>query len=319
MSGTTPKLLREATVEARSRYFDSARWSGYQPRSDDMVIATYPKCGTTWMQRIVGMLVFQSADPFPVQESSPWPDMRMPPPGAMLELAESQAHRRFFKTHLPYDALTIYEGMKIIHVARDGRDAALSFHNHKLNYTDELIATTTEISMADPKFGTPYLRTGPDPAVHFRNWVEGEADHVGDKKCGYFYMENSYWAARHEPNLLMVHFADLKEGLEGEMRRIAEFLEIEVEEDLWPQLVEAAGFDAMKKRAAQLLPTADTIWQGGGNTFLHKGQNARWKGVYDQADLKKYDAKVADQFSPSLARWTEQGRVEAGDPLELPD
>jgi aryl sulfotransferase len=63
--------------EVRSRFFDSARWAGYQPRGDDIVIATYPKCGTTWMQRIVSMLVFGSAEPRPVQDMSPWPDMRL--------------------------------------------------------------------------------------------------------------------------------------------------------------------------------------------------------------------------------------------------
>ena len=144
------KLIRDQLVEARSVYFDSARWEGYQPRPDDIVIATYPKCGTTWTQRIVGMLVYQSDEPFGVQESSPWPDMRMPPPGAMLELAESQTHRRYFKSHLPYDALPVYEGMKFIHVARDGRDAAMSFLNHKLNYTDNLIEIANGIIADDP-------------------------------------------------------------------------------------------------------------------------------------------------------------------------
>ena len=68
------QLIRGPQIEARSRYFDSAGWNNYEPRSDDIIIATYPKCGTTWTQRIVGMLVFQSADPFPVQDLSPWPD-----------------------------------------------------------------------------------------------------------------------------------------------------------------------------------------------------------------------------------------------------
>ena len=38
------------------------------------------------------------------------------------------------------------------------------------------------------------------------------------------------------PNLLMVHYADMKADLEGEMRRVAGFLEIEVPERLWPGL-----------------------------------------------------------------------------------
>jgi aryl sulfotransferase len=85
----------------------------------------------------------------------------------MLELAKSQTHRRFFKLHLPYDALPVYEGVKIIHVARDGRDSAMLLYNHKLNYNDEVISDATRISMEDPKFGTPYLHTEPDPALLF--------------------------------------------------------------------------------------------------------------------------------------------------------
>ena len=49
-------LKRGPTIESRSRYFDSGGWNDYQPRPDDIIIATYPKCGTTWTQRIVGMI-----------------------------------------------------------------------------------------------------------------------------------------------------------------------------------------------------------------------------------------------------------------------
>jgi aryl sulfotransferase len=303
------QLIREPQIEARSRYFDSAGWNNYEPRSDDIIIATYPKCGTTWTQRIVGMLVFQSADPFPVQDLSPWPDFRIPPPGEMLELAKSQTHRRFLKSHVPYDSLPIYEGVKIIHVARDGRDAAMSFYNHKTHYTDEIIDAVTENCLKDPKFGTPYLRTEPDPALHFHNWVKGEADHIGDPTCGFWYMENSYWAARDEPDVLLVHYADLKADLDGEMRRIADFLSIEIEEDLWPELVDAATFDSMKSKADELMPSASEIWQGGGQTFLHKGTNGRWRDVFREEDLAVYDAKVKEEFSPELAHWIEFGRL----------
>jgi aryl sulfotransferase len=306
-----PRLVRGPLIEARSRFFDSAGWDDYQPRADDIIIATYPKCGTTWTQRIVGMLVFQSPAPFPVQESSPWPDFRMPPPGVELALAESQAHRRFLKTHLPFDALPVYAGVKVIHVARDGRDAAMSFYNHKVNFTDMVIERATEIGMSDPRLGTPYRRIEADPARHFRDWLAGEEDHLGDPACGFWHLENSYWTARHDPDMLLVHHADMKKDLAGEMRRIAEFLGIEVAEDLWPQLVEAAGFEAMKRQADELMPGAKNTWEGGGNTFLNKGTNGRWRDVFTPDDLAAYDRQVREMFEPELAAWIEHGRLGA--------
>ena len=57
------ELIRPALREYRTWTTDSRRWNHYQPRRDDIVIATYPKCGTTWMQQIVSSLVFQDAAP----------------------------------------------------------------------------------------------------------------------------------------------------------------------------------------------------------------------------------------------------------------
>lgn len=310
MSTAAPRLIRGPLIEARSRLFDSARWQDYQPRPDDVIIATYPKCGTTWTQRIVGMLVFQDDAPFAVQDSSPWPDMRVLPPGAAVALAESQTHRRFLKSHLPYDALPVYAGVKIIHVARDGRDAAMSFHNHKIHYTPEILARLNQVAVEDPKFGTPCWPVDPDPAVHFHRWlVDGDEDHLGDPTCGFWYMENSYWKGRSDPDLLLVHYADLKQDLDGEMRRISAFLNIPVNENLWPRLVDAARFESMKQKADELMPSANQIWQGGGNTFLNKGVNGRWRGVLDPQDLARYDARVKQEFSPELAYWLEYGRL----------
>lgn len=155
-------------------------------RADDIVISTYPKCGTTWTQRIVGMMVFGSAAPFPVQDISPWPDFRVPPPGAMHELAASQEHRRFLKSHLPFDALPYYEEVKYMHVARDGRDAAMSFFNHKANYTPEVNERFVEISNDDPKFGDgdSFDFSPQDAADQFAGWVDGPEDELGDPGAG---------------------------------------------------------------------------------------------------------------------------------------
>jgi aryl sulfotransferase len=288
-------------------------------RKDGIVISTYPKCGTTWTQRIVGMLVFGSPAPFAVQDSSPWPDFRAPPPGAARELAEGQTHRRFLKSHLPFDALPKYEGVKYIHVARDGRDAAMSFFNHKSHYTPGVIARWKEISASDPKFGDDGFDYSPqDPAAHFAGWVDGPEDDQGDPGASYFVMESSFWEARHDPDVLLVHYNDMKTDLSGEMRRIADFLDIAVPDALWPELVSAADFAAMKAASAQLMPSAGEVWKGGGDTFINKGTNGRWQGVCRPEDLARYEAKVAENFCPELAAWCEHGRLVAGDPRATP-
>lgn len=306
-----PKLIRAPLRDVRSRCFDSTRWAGFEVRADDIVIATYPKCGTTWTQRIVGMLVFGSAEPFGIPDVSPWPDFRATPFEMTVEVAQNQQHRRFLKSHVSYDSLPIYEGVKFIHVARDGRDSAMSFHNHKLNYAEETLARMDEISLADPKFGTPLPRVEADPAKHFHDWVAGSEDHLGDESGGFFHMENSYWAERDNPNVLLVHYADMKKDLGGEMRRIAKFLDIEIDEALWPSLIEAASFDSMKNNAEVLMPNANRAWKGGGNTFLHKGINGRWQGLFEKKDLDAYDVKVKKHFTPELAQWLEHGRLGA--------
>ena len=313
-------LIRPATRYVRNRAFDSGQWDDFPVRSDDIVISTYPKCGTTWTQRIVGMLVFGSAAPFPVHHTSPWPDFRVPPPGSARALGDSQAHRRFLKSHLPFDALPVYQGVKFIHVARDGRDAAMSFFNHKSNYTAQSLVRWRELTNADPKFGDgdSYDFTPQDPVAHFAAWVDGPEDDQGDPGAGYFAMENSFWSVRHNPDVLLVHYNDMKADLGGEMRRIAAFLEIEIAEDLWPELVAAADFQAMKAASDALMPGAEMAWKGGGKTFLNKGTNGRWQGVVRPEDLARYDAKVKAEFSPELAAWAERGRLATCDPRDVP-
>ncbi len=108
--------------------------------------------------------------------------------------------------------------------------------------------------------------------------------------------------------MLLVHYNDLKADREGEMRRIAEFLDIDIPAALWPELVAAAGFEAMKAQGQELLPNADKSYVGGAARFLHKGTNGRWEGAVSSADLALYDAQVEALFAPDLAHWVSNGR-----------
>jgi aryl sulfotransferase len=119
--------------------------------------------------------------------------------------------------------------------------------------------------------------------------------------------------------VLLVHYNDLKADLDAEMRRIADFLGIAVPSDLWPALVRAAEFEAMRREGDRLLPTAGEQFEGGADRFLHKGTNGRWRDVLTDDDPALYDAEVAERFTPGLAACIEGGMRASGDPRRAAD
>jgi hypothetical protein len=183
------------------------------------------------MQRIVGLLVFQTTEPMPIMEISAWIARRFGQPiEAVVAQIEDQDHRRFLKSHLPLDGLPFYDNVKYIHVAGDGQDACMSFHNHL---------------------------------------------------------------------------------------RIASFLDISVAPELWPELIAAASFEAMRRDGDALMSKAAASFKDGGRSFFFKGANERWRGVASEEDLALYEAKAEAMLLPACARWVASGRFRAGDPRQL--
>ncbi len=230
-----------------------------------------------------------------------------------MEKLEAQRHRRFIKVHLPLDGLPLYEGVKYVHVARDGRDACMSWHNHQLAYTPYALAQLDRIGIDDCTLGRPFPRVSTDPRIFFRQWVTHGPDSPG---LDFFDFEASCWSERQRPNVLLVHYADLKSDLAGEMHRLADFLDIQISDVLWPELIRAADFDAMRREGERLLPNANDHFEGGAKRFLFKGTNGRWREALTDDDLALYDTKVHDVFTPALAAWVEAGARVTGDPRE---
>ncbi|MBV8977221.1 MAG: sulfotransferase domain-containing protein [Alphaproteobacteria bacterium] len=312
-------LIQAPRKEVRSWTTDSRRWAHYRPRPGDVVIATAPKCGTTWTQQIVSLLIFQSGTPKDVQNTSPWIDFRLPPIERMMDFIEGQTHRRFLKSHLPFDALPIYDDVRYIHVARHGLDAFMSWHNHTSHYSDTAIALQGQAGMDDETIARPLPRPLPTPREQFDAWMtEGpQARLLDDAPAShYFDIERSWWRERGRENVLLVHYSDLKSDLEAEMRRIAAFMDIEIVPALWPELVSAAGFGYMREHGATIMPRAAQSWDMGHKRFLNEGTNGRWRTALSDAQIARFEEREARELDSALRHWLNGGRRLAGEPRE---
>ncbi|MEZ5559175.1 MAG: sulfotransferase domain-containing protein [Pseudomonadales bacterium] len=282
--------------EYKNAVMDNARWEGFEPRPGDIFVCTPSKCGTTWTQMIVANLLWPDGDfPGPIVNGiCPWIEAKFIPADAMHRMLRAQTHRRAMKSHTPADGIPWFDDAKYITVGRDGRDAFMSWCNHvsRMKMTELLNAQAAAEGVAEiRKFD------GVDYRGYFHEWLE---------ENNFFDVVASYWARRGQPNLLFVHFNDLKTDLEGEIRRIAEFLEIEVDEARFPATVERCTFEGMRS-ADRKVGEFDMAFEGGIEGFIFKGTNGRWRDVLNDEDLAAYRKKLAETLPEEARRWVEFG------------
>ena len=113
---------------------------------------------------------------------------------------------------------------------------------------------------------------------------------------------SSFWAHRADPNVLFVHFDDLKDDLDGEMRRVAAFLHLEIDEARWPRLVDRCTFASMKARGTEI-GDFDRMFIGGADSFLYKGTNGRWRDLLTPEEVAMFDEASAHRLPPEANRW----------------
>ena len=293
---TTIAPAPQKTRELHNHHFDSTIWNDFRFRDDDIVIATYGKSGTTWTQQIVGQLLFGGDPTINVSELSPWLDLRVPPKHVKLPPIEAQEHRRFVKTHLPVDALVFSPRAKYIYIGRDGRDVIWSMHNHHYHANDAWFGALND---APGRVGDPIPRATSDMRVYFRTWL----DRNGAPFWSFWDNIRSWWAIRELPNVHTIHFDDLKRDMPGEIRKIADFLEIDVDPARWPAIVEHCSFDWMKANAAQIAPLGGIFWDGGPGIFINKGTNGRWRDTLTPEDIADYERMAEAELGPECAKW----------------
>ena len=288
------------TRELHNHHFDSTIWNDFKFRDNDIIIATYAKSGTTWMQQIVAQMLFGGDPALPVAEMSPWLDLRVPPKEIKLPQVEAQAHRRIVKTHLPVDALVFSPQAKYIYIGRDGRDVLWSMYNHHANANHLWYAALND---TPGRVGPPIEAPPADIRQYWRDWLEQD----GHPFWPYWNSLRSWWQIRALPNVLFVHFNALKRDMPGEMRRIAAFLDIPIDESRWADIVSYCSFDWMKQNASMSVPLGGAFWDGGAEVFINKGTNGRWADTLTSEDSAEYEARAERELGKDCARWLATG------------
>jgi aryl sulfotransferase len=295
------------TRELQNHHMDSTVWNDFVFRPDDVIVATYAKAGTTWTQHIVGQLIFAGRDEVDVATLSPWVDLRVPPKGEKLAALDAQRHRRFLKTHLPVDALVFSPDAKYIYVGRDGRDVVWSLHHHHSSANE---AWYRMMNDTPGRVGPPIEPPPESVRRYFLDWLHGDGYPIWSM------WENvaSWWAVRDLPNVLLLHYADLKADLPSAVQRIAAFLGIELDGATFAAVLRHTSFTHMKAHASRYAPRGGSIFKGGARTFFPSGTNGRWRDTLTDEDCRLYEAMAEQRLGPACAHWLAEGGLVARTP-----
>ncbi|CAL4068944.1 unnamed protein product [Meganyctiphanes norvegica] len=283
-------LFPKAFTRFADKYYE-LQW-----KPSDVCIMTYPKCGTTWMQEIIwtmknnpdlnnpeasaplygrspflemDMLMFGTAvADLPHSKDDPLMNgfQKMCPgknieDGLMIQMTDVLPEPRVIKTHLPFSILSphILENTKVVFVARNPKDAIVSYHHHS-----RLI------------LGHGYTGTFEEFVKYF------VAD---DLMFGpYWLMLRQAWERRSHPNMHIVFFEEMKADIKGALRKLNTFLGTGLNDKQIENVTEWTSFKSMKERGVMEGTADDSFWikevkdKDGG--FMRKGTTGDWKNKF---------------------------------------
>nr|XP_056719122.1 sulfotransferase 1C2-like [Euleptes europaea] len=256
---------------------------GFKARPDDLLICTYPKAGTTWIQEIVDM-VRHGGDPRqcgrgPTHDRMPFIDMFLPKPfPSGVAQAEAMPSPRMLKTHLPVQLIppSFWEqNCKIIYVARNAKDNAVSyFHFHRIGNL-----------LPEPGNWDQFLDNFIAGKVAWGSWF----DHV-----------RGWWEAKDHHPILYLFYEDMKETPDREIQKVAQFLGVTLPDPLVNQIVQHTTFESMKANPMTNYSTIPSfILDQSVSPFMRKGTVGDWRDHFTVVQSKHLDKVCARELGGS--------------------
>ncbi|CAH4037222.1 sulfotransferase 1B1-like [Pieris brassicae] len=288
---------------------EAANFYNMAIRPSDIFVTSYPRSGTTWTQELVWMVAndldYETSNAIPLTERYPFLEFSVcVHPENMQKFIEENSHDesklellrmvtkpgtellaeapspRFIKSHLPLSLFppNILDG-KMIYVARDPRDVAVSFYH--LNKS-----MRTQGYMGDFKL--------------FWNCFMNDLHHW----TPFFEHLKEAWEKRHHPNLLFLFYEELSKDLPGTVRRVADFFgknysDLQIEHLCDHLSIESfknnnsVNYDVMKELGIMV----------GNKEFIRKGKAGGWRDYFDEDMTAQAERWIADNLRNSDLRF----------------
>lgn len=252
----------------------------FNPHPSDLLIATYPKAGTTWTQEIIDLLLHngdaEACKRAPTPVRSPFLEICSPKPiPSGLDLLEKMDPPRMIKTHLPFHLVPLgfWENKcKAIYVARNAKDNLVSYyHFDRMNQTQP-----------EPGPWDSYIQKFMRGDLGWGSWYE----HV-----------KGYWVEKDKKNILYLFYEDMKENPRREVERIMRYLDLSVSDEVVSRIVELTSFKSMKENPMtnySCIPAP--VFDMSISPFMRKGEVGDWRNHFTPEQSKIFDEDYKEQM-----------------------
>ncbi|KAI5646047.1 sulfotransferase domain-containing protein [Phthorimaea operculella] len=274
-------------------------------RPDDVFVVSYPRTGTTWTQELVWMvdndLDYVTSNAIPITQRYIFVEMSALFHPKMKErfielnkdnektlriieqIAENEVDKlektpspRFIKSHLPISLLppTMLDTAKVVYVARDPRDTAVSFYHHnRLFRMQGFIGdfkTYWNFFIKDLVNWTPFF------------------EHLKEA-----------WEKRHHPNMLFLFYEEMNKNLPAAVRRVSKFFNKELTDEQVSKLCDHLSIENFKKNKSVNYDGVKEIVGAvvkGEQPFIRKGNVGGWRDYFDDEMMQQADTWMEENL-----------------------
>jgi len=281
-------------------------------KSTDILLMTFPKCGTTWTQEIIWTMKnnpnlnhpMANLNPnikAPFLEADTLVEIKMddkgallgesvkqfrelcagkdPKDGIFLQAAAFSKDPRTIKTHLPFSLLapSLLDTAKVVYVVRNPKDVVVSMCHHQRIIKNVGFKGTFE----------DYIQLFLDGTVMFAPY----GPHLKEA-----------WERRNHPNLHFIFYEEMKADPLKEIKRLNTFMETNLTEEQMQAIVKYTSFEEMKARD-ELSKDVNTMRQ---EVVKNEG------GFYRKGQVGDSKNKFSPEMEAEIDQWIEKNFTSFG-------